>query len=293
MKRSAFTLVELLVVIAIIAVLLAVLLPSLRGVRSLAQRLQCQSRLKTIGLSMAPYADTYDGKMPMLTGAPNTATAGSFMRGHWYLSELIMATGIQKWYALGCLFKSDFATDPRLFYCPATPGWRDEYLSYCDPAPWGTLPQNEHGTEGNVWVRAKRGYVYWPLARSIMTPAEYKAIAGRPSDQSVGFSLRYKAGYPNPAVKYADLDPSRPLSWDCSPHAIRGSGYHYNIAFGDSHVTMQRVPTANGKYLYWYQQSAASEGINVLPEEECDVSGVPNSNWQQVWMYEFTMYLNP
>jgi prepilin-type N-terminal cleavage/methylation domain-containing protein len=294
MKRNAFTLVELLVVIAIIAVLLAILLPSLRGAKSLAQRLQCQTRLKSIGLSMAPYADTYDGKLPMLTGAPNTASAGTFMRGHWFLSEYLVSNGSQKWYALGCLFKAEYVTDPRLFYCPATPGWREEYLSYCDPAPWGTLPQKQYGTDGNVWLRAKRGYTYWPLARTIMTTAEYNAFTSRPAaDQKQGFDLRYKAGYPNPAVKYADLDPSRPISWDASPHAIKGTGYHYDVAFGDSHVSMQRVPTRNGKYLYWYQQSSANDGINVLPEEECDPAGIPNSNWAQVWMYEFTMYLVP
>jgi prepilin-type N-terminal cleavage/methylation domain-containing protein len=298
MKRNAFTLVELLVVIAIIAVLLAVLLPSLQNAKALAQRLQCQTRLKAISGSMAPYAETYDGRMPQMTGAPsppntNPAYSGTFMRGHWFVSELY--NDVQKWYALGCLFKTDFVSDPRLFYCPATPGWREEFLSYCNPSPWGTLPQSNPSTtdSGNNWIRVTKGYTYWPLSRKKMTPAEYASFTARPAEGQQGFNLRYRPNYPGPAVKYADLDPSRPVSWDATPHAIRGSGYNYNIAFGDSHVVLQRVPKdrATGRYLYWYQQ--ADDGCKLLPAEECDDSGHPNGNWMMVYMYDFTLYLRP
>lgn len=289
MRRRAFTLVELLVVIAIIAVLLAVLLPSLQTAKALAQRLQCQTRLKAIGGAISPYAETYDGKMPLMTGAPNTPESGKFMRGHWFVSELIGTT--QKWYALGCLFKADFVGDPRLFYCPAAPGWREDFFNYSDPGPWGTLPQN-HPTQnnGNTWVCIIKGYTYWPLSRKKLLQSDYDALKGL-----TGFKDRYQVGYPGPAVKFPDLDPSRPLSWDCSPHAVKGSGYNYNIAFGDSHVVMQRNPRQPGtnKYYYWYQQDKASQGIDVIPQEELDPAGLPNSNWVRLWMYEYTLLLNP
>jgi prepilin-type N-terminal cleavage/methylation domain-containing protein len=287
MKHKAFTLVELLVVIAIIAVLLAILLPSLQVAKSLAQRLQCQTRLKSIGQSIAPYAETYDGKMPLMTGAPNTADSGKFMRGHWFVSEL--TGGVQKWYALGCLFKTDFVGDPRLFYCPAAPGWRDDFANYNDPAPWGTLPQNHPSqNNGNTWVCIIKGYTYWPLGRKKLTHDEYVALSGL-----TGAVNRYQEGYPAPAVKYADLDPSRPLSWDCSPHAVKGTGYNYNVCFGDSHVIMQTNPKrADGKYYYWYQQDKANQGVDVIPQEELDPSTqLPNSNWVQCWMYEYTLLL--
>jgi prepilin-type N-terminal cleavage/methylation domain-containing protein len=298
-KRKAFTLVELLVVIAIIAVLLAILMPGLQIAKAMAQRVQCQTRLKAIGGAIAPYAENYDGKVPMLTGAPYTASAGVYMRGHWNVAELHL--GVQYWYALGCLYKANFVTDGRLFYCPAAPGWREEFLSYssADIGPWGTNILQQPANAGknpdtdNIWICVKRGYTYWPLARGRLTPQEYSRINTLPG--VTNFNLRYAAGYPGPAVKYADLDPTRAISWDASPHAIKGSGYNYDVAFGDAHVVMQRVPRdkVTGQYLYWYQQGPEGDGCKLLPPEECDAGGNPNSNWKQVPMNVFTLELYP
>ena len=55
MRRRAFTIIELLVVVAIIAVLLAILLPSLGQARARAKLLQCQTHLRTIGHAVEFY----------------------------------------------------------------------------------------------------------------------------------------------------------------------------------------------------------------------------------------------
>jgi len=61
-KLKGFTLVELLVVISIIAMLLAVLIPSLQKARQVAQRVICSNHQKTFSLANAAYATQFDGR---------------------------------------------------------------------------------------------------------------------------------------------------------------------------------------------------------------------------------------
>jgi prepilin-type N-terminal cleavage/methylation domain-containing protein len=61
-KRRAFTLIELLVVVAIIALLMAILMPSLQRVKKQAQAVSCRSNLKQWGLIWYFYMEDSDGK---------------------------------------------------------------------------------------------------------------------------------------------------------------------------------------------------------------------------------------
>src|ERR1043165_9690717 len=73
---AGFTLIELLVVIAIIALLVAILLPSLASARRVAKAVVCSAQLRDIGQGMVQYAlDNED----WVVGSP--AGSGAIVQG--------------------------------------------------------------------------------------------------------------------------------------------------------------------------------------------------------------------
>lgn len=132
-KQKAFTLIELLVVIAIIALLMAILMPSLRAARNQARKTVCNVHIGGLGLALRMYVDDHDGKTH---DAPNN---GLWDNAHENPS-VITKYGPNDSLAYWGIAYFPYAENKKIFSCPAVervddwPEWG---------APWG-LPSQKY-----------------------------------------------------------------------------------------------------------------------------------------------------
>jgi prepilin-type N-terminal cleavage/methylation domain-containing protein/prepilin-type processing-associated H-X9-DG protein len=99
-KSQGFTLIELLVVIGVIAVLIAVMTPSLAGANDKARRTTCAANLRSLASAQHAYSMDHGDRLPNLN-YPNTA---------------VDTQGATK--ALVNLY-AGYANSPKVFYCPS------------------------------------------------------------------------------------------------------------------------------------------------------------------------------
>lgn len=109
--RQAFTLVELLVVISIIAILIALLLPSLRQAREASRNIQCQVRLRSLGLAASYYYNEFNGYYPV------SATDGMH-----FLTQLgpYIDPGQANYANSAGMWNASNTADDNLFLCPTS-----------------------------------------------------------------------------------------------------------------------------------------------------------------------------
>jgi len=136
-SKQAFTLIELLVVIAIIAVLMAILMPTLRAAKDQAKKTVCTSHVKGLVLALRMYIDDYDGKTH---NSPNNG----LWDNAWEHPTIVKQYGPNDNYAYWGIAYYPYAKNKKIFYCPGKkrvddwpewgPPWgiqSQQYFKYC------------------------------------------------------------------------------------------------------------------------------------------------------------------
>jgi len=151
-KRPAFTLVELLVVIGIIAVLVAMLLPTLNKARQAANRVVCLSNLQQLGFVMRQYAAAEHDQVPV----------GTWEDWRWHSDVIYYNQGPLFYTSMGLMYQEGFLVNPQTYYCPSMNDPRWQYNN-----PLNTWPPGAPG--GSILTRisyASRPVVDWPPDQS-------------------------------------------------------------------------------------------------------------------------------
>lgn len=192
-RHPAFSLVELLVVTAVIAILLAILIPTLRKARQAASRVSCAHNLKQIGLGMTMYLNDHDSTYPFATDPVSEDPV------YW----LWMGRGWRRW-VKPYLGGSIDANNPSVLLCPedrADPmlfestsyaysmtfyhspqqidAMNDRAETYSDPRP--SIPQRADAvanpaakiligewTSSHVPIETEQGWWNWQGARNFL-----------------------------------------------------------------------------------------------------------------------------
>lgn len=164
--KKAFTLIELLVVIAIIAVLLSILLPSLKKAKEHVKRISCASRLKGIGTALRVYADANDEKIPpqfVPYKSKPLADSQYVTEEPWQGYLACRNSAFDELMQLAALYKEGYIDTAEVFYCNSQ--YKMDQSGYQKDYTYSYYTQNgnyEWGTfipAGDWHIRTS--YSYW------------------------------------------------------------------------------------------------------------------------------------
>jgi prepilin-type N-terminal cleavage/methylation domain-containing protein/prepilin-type processing-associated H-X9-DG protein len=221
-RRKGFSLVELLVVIGIIAVLVALILPTLKKAKDNANRVSCLNNLRQLGLGLRMYLQAGDGIYPASACSSQYEdwiywNHGSLNQGR--LVPYTSATGI---------------FDPRLYTCPS-----DDPTSHTRGYPYS------YSVSYNLFACPPAGFLSKPFSR-VRHPSNCIVMVEESSltidDGCWAWTNNYGAGYNIISTRHD----RQYLENDPATNSTAGNG---NVLFADGHADwIPRIDTFNPYY---------------------------------------------
>ncbi len=267
LKHRGFTLIELLGVISIIALLIAILLPSLARAKELANRAVCSANVRGIIQSMVVYAQTNGNVFPCVPGdatagaynvptafittpSATAPTAGSLLSstspGYYMASSKAGGDPLACWWVL--VLENQIT--PKSFICPSDPtatSPSQQYFPNSTNTPPSVFPDFNQGSGSGASESAGQGESY-----SIAFPwSDGGAYAGAApwwnGNQGADVPLvSDMTPYSSVATGTAARITTTPLTNNTYGPYIFNSGNHggdgQNVGFGDDHVAFETNP---------------------------------------------------
>lgn len=224
-SRYGFTLIEVLVVVAIIALLIAVLLPSLAKAREMSRRTACLASLQQQGVGHSAYSGDNKGRLPIRGTYGYVISQHKDIHYSWVPESEKLAKDPVNY---GRLYGRYVSRNLDVFYCPSLPKKFTEDPDYGKPS---------FGLYGSGYV-TWGGYMYAaPVASGLSPRTDTKRIYPSSiwSDFYSIIWLRYLGYAGNAALDYERIMPAM--------QALQTDGV---IGGGDDGMPLTRGMHGNG-----------------------------------------------
>jgi prepilin-type N-terminal cleavage/methylation domain-containing protein/prepilin-type processing-associated H-X9-DG protein len=264
MSKRAFTLIELLVVISVIAILLAILMPSLRLAKEAGQRIACLGNLRGFQSAWSLYANANDDKI--VNGESYIGTEGTngtrSGEPYWCGDDNLDWIGRThapletQWKAiqLGALW--NYVSNLKLYHCPT--GVRGEWRNYAIVDSMNGMARS--GYTKSTWVGTLK--IYIKRTSEIKSPA--------PPSQRLVFGDEGMATDDSIATNY-----NSEQWWD--PGQVRHSNGN-TYSFADGHAD----------YWKWKGKGTIANGRQAAPAQS--FKPVSDDDYKDLYKFQVGVY---